>query len=274
VEGARRGSTRASVRSKGRWISSVRQAQNFESDQRLIHVRLAAVLLFAACTFAFGSAEALATSPANGARATAPIPDPKPPPKPDPKPPPPPPAPVPLPPPPPPPPPAPKARVKPPKKAVAPTPPPRPPAARPKAVPHKAPASRRIKRPVAKQVKPRPKAQPTPKKPRHVQRRKAQVRKAIRSAPAAPVRETLGANAYPAPAFTRRDPSLSRALPVFVPLIGLGLLLLAGASALSARRIPLPARAKPLYARRVDLAAFGFGAIALALLWLNLTVVF
>jgi hypothetical protein len=127
---------------------------------------------------------------------------------------------------------------------------------------------------VAKQVKPRPKAQPTPKKPRHVQRRKAQVRKAIRSAPAAPVRETLGANAYPAPAFTRRDPSLSRALPVFVPLIGLGLLLLAGASALSARRIPLPARAKPLYARRVDLAAFGFGAIALALLWLNLTVVF
>jgi hypothetical protein len=36
----------------------------------------------------------------------------------------------------------------------------------------------------------------------------------------------------------------------------------------------LPARAEVLYARRVDLAAFGFGALALALLWLNLTVIF
>jgi hypothetical protein len=100
------------------------------------------------------------------------------------------------------------------------------------------------------------------------------LRKAIRPTHATAVRETLGANAYPPPAFTRRDPSLSRALPVFVPLLGLGLLLLAGASALSARRLPLPARAEALYARRVDLAAIGFGAIALALLWLNVTVVF
>jgi hypothetical protein len=91
------------------------------------------------------------------------------------------------------------------------------------------------------------------------------VRKATQSAPAARLRS-----------FARRQPSFSSALPVVVPLIGLGLLLLAGASALSARRIPLPARAEALYARRVDLAAFGFGAIAIALvlLWLNVTVVF
>jgi hypothetical protein len=145
-------------------------------------------------------------------------------------------------------------------------------------LPHKATARRPVEKPAVKRVKPRPKAQPARKKvrrePRHVQRRKAQVRKAIPSVPAAPAREAQGAPAYPAPAFARRDPSLSLALPVFVPLIGLGLLLLLGASALSARLIPLPARAEALYARRVDLAAFGFGAIALALLWLNVTVVF
>jgi hypothetical protein len=91
------------------------------------------------------------------------------------------------------------------------------------------------------------------------------VPKPSRSTLAAPVRETL---------VTRRDPSLSTALPVVVPLVGLGLVLLLVPSALSARRLPLPARAEALYARRVDLAAIGFGAIALALLWLNVTVVF
>lgn len=100
------------------------------------------------------------------------------------------------------------------------------------------------------------------------------MRKAIPSAPVAPVSKTLGLEADAAPASARRDPSLSMALPVAVPLVGLGLLLLLGASALSAGRIPLPARAEVLYARRVDLAAFGFGALALALLWLNLTVIF
>jgi len=63
-------------------------------------------------------------------------------------------------------------------------------------------------------------------------------------------------------------------VPVVLPLVGIGLLLLLGASVVSVRRIPLPAQAEPLYARRLDLAAIGVGAIALALLWLNVTVVF
>jgi hypothetical protein len=57
-------------------------------------------------------------------------------------------------------------------------------------------------------------------------------------------------------------------------LVGLGLVLLLAASDVSARRVPWPALAERLYANRLDLAAVGFGviAIALALLWLNVTV--
>jgi hypothetical protein len=54
-------------------------------------------------------------------------------------------------------------------------------------------------------------------------------------------------------------------------LVGLGLLLI-GASVVSTRRVPWPALAEPLYAHRVDLAVIGVGAIAVALLCLNVTV--
>jgi hypothetical protein len=59
-----------------------------------------------------------------------------------------------------------------------------------------------------------------------------------------------------------------------LPLFVLGLMLLLSASVVSIRRLPRPAVAEALYARRLDLAAIGVGAIALALLWLNVTVVF
>jgi hypothetical protein len=58
-----------------------------------------------------------------------------------------------------------------------------------------------------------------------------------------------------------------------LPLLGLGMLLL-GASAVSARHIPWPMLVAPLHAHRLDLAALGVGAIALALLWLNVAVFF
>jgi outer membrane biosynthesis protein TonB len=69
-----------------------------------------------------------------------------------------------------------------------------------------------------------------------------------------------------------RGPKLSLAAPVFLPLVGLGLLLVLGASVLSVRRIPWPPVTQPLYARRSDVAVVGFGAIALGLLLLNATV--
>jgi Tfp pilus assembly protein FimV len=101
------------------------------------------------------------------------------------------------------------------------------------------------------------------------------VQKASRPARAALARETLNLDAAPPPVLPQREPPLSSAaLPVAVPLVGLGLMLLLGASVASARRIPWPGVAERVYARRLDLAAFGFGAIALALLWLNVTVLF
>jgi hypothetical protein len=63
-------------------------------------------------------------------------------------------------------------------------------------------------------------------------------------------------------------------MPVVLPLVGFGLLLLLGASVVSVRRVPWPALAEPVYARRSDLAAIGLGAIALALLLLNALVIF
>jgi ABC-type antimicrobial peptide transport system permease subunit len=94
------------------------------------------------------------------------------------------------------------------------------------------------------------------------------------SSQATPARETPDLNPASAAVPVRRDPPLSSALPVVVPLVGLGLVLLLAASDVSARRVPWPALAERLYANRLDLAAVGFGviAIALALLWLNVTV--
>ena len=98
-------------------------------------------------------------------------------------------------------------------------------------------------------------------------RARAQERARLRIAGA-----SLDHEALPAPLAAPSGPKLSSAVPVFLPLVGLGFLLLLGASALSVRRIPLPAVAQPLYARRSDVAAIGFGAIALGLLLLNATV--
>jgi hypothetical protein len=58
---------------------------------------------------------------------------------------------------------------------------------------------------------------------------------------------------------------------VIAPLVGFGLLLLLGAAALTSRRALVPKVATPLYVHRSDLVIVGVGAIALALLWLNVT---
>ena len=58
---------------------------------------------------------------------------------------------------------------------------------------------------------------------------------------------------------------------MIAPLVGFGLLLLLGAAALTPRRVPVPRIAMPLYEHRSDLVMVGVGAIALALLWLNIT---
>jgi hypothetical protein len=56
-------------------------------------------------------------------------------------------------------------------------------------------------------------------------------------------------------------------------LFGFGLLMVVGAVGVSPGRVPWPV-AEPLSAHRGDLVAVGIGAIALALLWLNITVLF
>ena len=57
----------------------------------------------------------------------------------------------------------------------------------------------------------------------------------------------------------------------FVPLLVIGLLLV-GLTAVPPARIPWPVLAEPLYLHRPNLAAIGFGAIALAFLVLNAAV--
>jgi hypothetical protein len=100
------------------------------------------------------------------------------------------------------------------------------------------------------------------------------VRKLSRRLSPASAEVPLELNGTPTPVFARSDPSLSSAVPVVLPLFVLGLLLLLSASVVSVRRLPRPAQAETLYARRHDVAAIGVGAIVLALLWLNVTVVF
>jgi hypothetical protein len=99
-------------------------------------------------------------------------------------------------------------------------------------------------------------------------------RKRIQVSAPVPAAAPLDHEALAVPVSTRSKPELSLALPLFLPLAGFGLLLLLGASVASFRQIPLPAVAQPLYARRSDIAAIGFGAIALALLLLNAAVFF
>lgn len=76
------------------------------------------------------------------------------------------------------------------------------------------------------------------------------------------------------PFIARPEPSIPIAIPAILPLLGLGLFLLLGASVASARWVPWPEVAEPLYARRHDIAVAGCGAIVLALLVLNAAVLF
>jgi hypothetical protein len=84
----------------------------------------------------------------------------------------------------------------------------------------------------------------------------------------------LDLTAGPALALSGQQAIGFESLQVVVPLLGLGLLLLLGAALLTPRRLPLPEIAMPLYAYRYNLVAVGATAIALALLWLNITVLF
>jgi hypothetical protein len=88
---------------------------------------------------------------------------------------------------------------------------------------------------------------------------------------ATPASQTLALDASPITALSETTSPPSGVPALVLPLLGLGLLLL-GASAVSARRVPWPALVVPLEAHRLDLAAVGIGAIALALLLLNVTV--
>ncbi len=215
-----------------------------------------------------------------------PNPDPKPSPKPDPKPNRPrPQAPTPPPPPPPPPPPAPRRapqQSNPQRTVAPPAPAPAPPTrhrAVPRITPPPAASTRSRRRPrVASVPKVRRESRPVRSKaPRHdrpkarrpVHPKRSVVRKPSRRPSAVLARTTLGLREAPAPAAAHAEPPLSRAAPVVLPLLGLGLLLLLGASVASARRVSWP---KPLYTHRRDLAAVGFGAIAIALFWLNVTI--
>jgi hypothetical protein len=86
------------------------------------------------------------------------------------------------------------------------------------------------------------------------------------------VRRTLAPDLAPAPFVALSEPSRPITSPAILPLLGLGLLLLLGASVASARWVPWPELAVPLYAHRRDLATVGVGVIALAFLWLNAAV--
>ena len=99
------------------------------------------------------------------------------------------------------------------------------------------------------------------------------VRKRTRVSRADPAPASVVPISTPAPVIGRPRPSLANALPVVLPLIGIGLLLL-GASAVSAWYGPWPQLVGPLYPHRQNLAAVGVGAIALALLCLNVFVLF
>ena len=67
------------------------------------------------------------------------------------------------------------------------------------------------------------------------------------------------------------DSAIGGPLLAFVPLLLIGLLLV-GLTAVPPSRIPWTVISQPLYLHRPNLAAIGFGAIALALLVLNAAV--
>lgn len=98
------------------------------------------------------------------------------------------------------------------------------------------------------------------------------MRKSSRPSRTASAPAPLDLNGAPTLAFAGSETPLSRAVPIVLPLLALGLLLLVGAFAVSTRRVPWPELAEPLYAHRVDLVVIGVGAIAVALVCLNVTV--
>jgi hypothetical protein len=238
------------------------------------YVGVATIVLSGLCVLGLATSRALAGSPlevptdptttTTATIAAAPPPPPAPDPKPDPKPDPQPPRPKqrvrPKPPPPPPPPPPPVEPAE--RRAVATT-----------ATPPAAPPETRAKPTVRSKTPAKVAATgPRPRPAGSLRRVPVRRAKVVRRTPPAPARRAFALE--PAPLIARAEPSLPIAVPAILPLLGLGLLLLLGASVASARWVPWPEVAEPLYARRHDIAIAGCGAIAVALLWLNAAVLF
>ncbi len=96
-----------------------------------------------------------------------------------------------------------------------------------------------------------------------------------RKLPVAAASQALGLDDPPVALGSASKPVPLIAVPTILPLLlGIGIVLLLGASVASRRLVPWPELAEPLYARRSELATAGFGAIVLALLGLNAAVLF
>jgi hypothetical protein len=221
--------------------------------------RLGAASLALALACSFGCASTLAFATTADAASTASAPDPKPPPpKPDPKPKPP--APPPPPPPPPaPPPPAPPAATT---VARAPAPPPPPPPAPASSATRK--SSAVVRQPSSARTTSKPK---TNRVPHPAPRTTAGSKRPSKLETAPPLVQLPPAVAVG----SEDDPAIGGPLLAFIPLLVIGLLLV-GLTAVPPTRIPWPVISQPLYLHRPNLAAIGFGAIALALLVLNAAV--
>jgi hypothetical protein len=234
-------------------------------------VGLATLVLSGLCVLGIAAPSAVAglspldvpVEPTNTSATTAatpapppPAPDPKPAPKPDPKP----------------------ARPKQPARQAPPPPPPPPPPVEPTepratpttALPPTTSPKARARPAVRSKPQPRKAGAKVPGTRPHGTVRRAPVRPALVAwmTPIDQVRRTLA----PAPFVALSESSRPMTSPAILPLLGLGLLLLLGASVASARWVPWPELAEPLYAHRRDLATVGVGVIALAFLWLNAAV--
>ncbi len=96
-----------------------------------------------------------------------------------------------------------------------------------------------------------------------------------RKTPVVPASQALDLGGPPVAFRSASKPVPLITVPTVLPLLlGIGIVLLLGASVASRRLVPWPGVAEPLYARRHDLTTAGFGAIALALLGLNAAVLF
>jgi hypothetical protein len=101
--------------------------------------------------------------------------------------------------------------------------------------------------------------------------------KRVQSVPVSKPVDTLAGTALPAVSSTRlateSEPGESGVVVLIAALSALGLLML-GAAAVPPARVPWPELARPLYVHRSNLTAFGIGTIMLALLFLNIAVLF